>query len=220
MSIDPSIILAIEAAANADPENMALRSHLASLLLAAGRCPEALAACRVVLSRRPDDFSTLDTAARSAEMAGDLEAAAGYRKLHEALGWKQTQGMLNEFDKPALLADQSQPGNIRSDEEVNSDLRSPARVRADGTVAGEDPSDSMDAWGMERVTLTLADVAGMEDVKRRLQLAFLGPLKNPDMMRMYGKSLRGGLLLYGPPGCGKTYVARATAGELGANSSR
>ncbi len=69
---------------------------------------------------------------------------------------------------------------------------------------------------MERVTLTLADVAGMEDVKRRLQLAFLGPLKNPEMMRMYGKSLRGGLLLYGPPGCGKTYVARATAGELGA----
>ncbi len=146
MSLDPSIILAIEAAANADPDNMALRSHLASLLLAAGRCPEALDACRVVLSRRPDDFQTLDIAARSAEIAGDLEVAAGYRKLHQALGWKQTQGMLNGFEIPAMPSDQAKPGDRRSADVVDADLRTPARVRPDGTIAGEDPPDSMDAW--------------------------------------------------------------------------
>jgi SpoVK/Ycf46/Vps4 family AAA+-type ATPase len=64
--------------------------------------------------------------------------------------------------------------------------------------------------------MTLADVAGMESVKRRLNMAFLAPLQNPDIRKLYGKSLRGGLLLYGPPGCGKTFIARATAGELGA----
>jgi SpoVK/Ycf46/Vps4 family AAA+-type ATPase len=65
-------------------------------------------------------------------------------------------------------------------------------------------------------TVRLADVGGMTGVKQRLELAFLGPLRNPELRRLYGKSLRGGLLLYGPPGCGKTFLARAVAGELGA----
>lgn len=69
-----------------------------------------------------------------------------------------------------------------------------------------------------RATLVrLADVAGMEHVKQRLDAAFLTPMTNPDKARRFGHSMRGGLLLYGPPGCGKTFIARAVAGELGAN---
>jgi SpoVK/Ycf46/Vps4 family AAA+-type ATPase len=71
-------------------------------------------------------------------------------------------------------------------------------------------------WDAEFPALTLADVGGMEDVKRRLNVAFIGPLRNPDVLRAYRKVVRGGLLLYGPPGCGKTFIARATAGEIGA----
>ena len=77
------------------------------------------------------------------------------------------------------------------------------------------PSEA-DAYDAEHAGLTLADVAGMTEVKQRLEAAFLAPMRNPDLRRLYGKSLRGGLLLYGPPGCGKTFIARAVAGELGA----
>jgi SpoVK/Ycf46/Vps4 family AAA+-type ATPase len=72
------------------------------------------------------------------------------------------------------------------------------------------------AFDVEKSAVTLADVGGMAEVKKRLELAFLGPLRNPKLRILFGKSLRGGLLLYGPPGCGKTFLARAVAGEMGA----
>jgi SpoVK/Ycf46/Vps4 family AAA+-type ATPase len=77
----------------------------------------------------------------------------------------------------------------------------------DGSAASYDP---------EETGLRLADVGGMTEVKERLESAFLTPMRNPELMKLYGKSLKGGLLLYGPPGCGKTFIARALAGEMAA----
>jgi AAA+ superfamily predicted ATPase len=84
---------------------------------------------------------------------------------------------------------------------------------AGSVSAGLDEAGDYDA---ENTGLTLADVAGLDEVKQRLEAAFLAPMRNPELRKLYGKSLRGGLLLYGPPGCGKTFIARAVAGELGA----
>ncbi|HZE40217.1 MAG TPA: AAA family ATPase [Stackebrandtia sp.] len=92
-------------------------------------------------------------------------------------------------------------------------------TRAEREVGGPEPVAPRGDPVTEDVAeprVTLADVAGMEQVKKRLEVAFLGPMRRPDMAAAFGKSTSGGLLLYGPPGCGKTYVARALAGQLGA----
>jgi len=209
MPTDNPVIAAISSAVERDPDNTALRLHLASLLFGDNFFAEAFEQAQVVLAKDPANAEALSTAANAAEKIGQLDKAAAYRKLVRAL------------DGDPL------PPPKRSDadgwDEIIDD--SPRRERKplrnavkgfdefDGEDEGDEPGFDVD---VEYSDLRLSDVAGLEKVKRRLNLAFLSPLKNPEMMQLYGKSLRGGLLLYGAPGCGKTFVARAVAGELGA----
>lgn len=62
--------------------------------------------------------------------------------------------------------------------------------------------------------ITLEDVAGLDDVKREIKLNVILPLKNPDLYYKYKDSVGCQILMFGPPGCGKSFVAEAIAGEL------
>ena len=79
------------------------------------------------------------------------------------------------------------------------------------------PSKADGAMDVELPSLTFADIGGMEMVKEEIRMKIIHPLKNPELFRAYGKKIGGGVLLYGPPGCGKTLLSRATAGEIKAS---
>lgn len=81
--------------------------------------------------------------------------------------------------------------------------------------AFEPPAPAEPTAEAERSPVGFADVAGMEAVKETLRMKLLLPFQQPDLFAAFGKRAGGGVLLYGPPGCGKTHLARATAGELG-----
>jgi transitional endoplasmic reticulum ATPase len=67
-----------------------------------------------------------------------------------------------------------------------------------------------------RETLKFGDVGGLDVVKEEVRMKIIIPFQRPDLFRTYGKRVGGGVLMYGPPGCGKTLLARATAGECNA----
>ena len=60
-----------------------------------------------------------------------------------------------------------------------------------------------------------SDIGGLEEVKKVIRETIEYPLKFPEISERYGKKAGGGLLFFGPPGCGKTLLARAAAGECG-----
>jgi transitional endoplasmic reticulum ATPase len=117
----------------------------------------------------------------------------------------------------------AQDANLRSDD-LDEALVQRAGQAASGTVVqlrpqlrsvpgankpdGEKPS--------ARPRVTFADIGGLEDVKAQIRRKIILPFEKKSLFDRFRKRAGGGVLLYGPPGCGKTLLARATAAECNA----
>ncbi|PWN97817.1 AAA-domain-containing protein [Tilletiopsis washingtonensis] len=65
--------------------------------------------------------------------------------------------------------------------------------------------------------VTWADVGALHETRDELCMAIVEPIRRPELFRAVGVSASSGVLLWGPPGCGKTLLAKAVANESGAN---
>ncbi|MFF7729890.1 ATP-binding protein [Streptomyces sp. NPDC008001] len=220
MPEESPLIKSLRAAVDAAPDDVPLRLHLAQLLLEAGFSQEAISQVAAALQREPGNAEAQALIARAvappvtapatappapAPVEAPAPAPAPAEAPAEAsrYDWKQAEDELSDVIPPRFVETEETAGTA-------GEKSPPLSAHGDDDPAGSG------AWEVETAGLSLADVGGMEQVKERLEAAFLAPMRNPELRKLYGKSLRGGLLMYGPPGCGKTYIARAVAGELGA----
>lgn len=213
------------------PHNIPLRRHLADMLLKHGLPAEAEQEYRDALALAPDDLELKLGLARafSQQSKGShaLVIVEDMTKLPDAPG----RAHVLHAKLLAAAGDVAQAvRQYRRGVEKDNDAADPEFAARLGIGADERESDTVDgkvraAWSgdeagatgdVERPTIRFDDVGGMQDVKEEIQLKIIHPLKHPELYKAYGKAAGGGILMYGPPGCGKTYLARATAGEINA----
>lgn len=228
---DESTIKALREALAASPDNATLRKLLATTLLQSGRAEDAEPEFRRLVELRPDDAAAkLDLAScffqqgkfsPSLVIVEDLVAKrgtpAGAYLLHARLLLQRGDAAFAVTEYRSAISEDSSLRDRELESRLGIDGDSKSSVsegRARAAWEGEDDADEPAAREFERPAIKFADVGGMEPLKEEIRMKVLYPLQHPEMFAAYGKKIGGGILMYGPPGCGKTHLARATAGEI------
>lgn len=221
---------ALREAVRLSPNNIPLRQHLAEQLLGMGHADQAETEFRKALSMSPQN--------------SDLKiglARAFFQQSKDSAALVIVEDLIKQHDPPAEAYLLSARLMVRAGDIPRAVAQYKAAVEADPDVAdaelagrlGIDASPSAEVIdgrmragfqdggsepdvAIEKPKIKFANVGGMETLKEEIKLKILYPMQQPELYKAYGKTIGGGILMYGPPGCGKTYLARATAGELGA----
>lgn len=202
------------------PDNVPLRLQVANLMMSEKMYVEAADQLSEVLKRSYGHTTAQQQLAECFYHMGKYSAAI---ITYEQLDFEQLPVQSAAFFIRCLIKEHSLEQAIElykqllmqhpqfSDEEIDKELRLGTSNEMDDEFMFDDAD-----YFLEKPTTKFSDVGGMKNVKNEISLKIIQPLKNPDLYKAFGKKAGGGILLYGPPGCGKTFIAKATAGEIDA----
>jgi AAA+ superfamily predicted ATPase len=222
-------LAALREALRLSPDNVPLRQHLAETLLGQGHPEQAEAEFREALARAPDNAALKLGLARAfiAQQKDSaalviVEALARGRHAPGAAHVLLAKLLFRRGEVAQAVAEYKL--GVEKDPDA-ADLEFAGRLGIDATFEESEVSDGRQraSWTeddggptaeIERPKVNFHDVGGMDALKDEIRLKIIHPLNHPELYKAYGKSIGGGILMYGPPGCGKTHLARATAGEI------
>ena len=220
---------ALRDAIKKSPASVPLRQHLADVLLTLGHHNEAELEYREVLRLAPDNpalkmglaqaFLHQDKNSQALVVVEDLlcqpniPAQVYILHAHLLLRAGEVEQAVRQYRTALDIDPTTCDTHLAERLGIGPGFDQGEIVEGRVRSAGEDSSDSVPEV-MERPRISFADVGGMEEVKDEIRMKIIHPLTHPELYRAYGKTVGGGILMYGPPGCGKTHLARATAGEV------
>ncbi len=191
-----------------NPTHAEAKLGIARVLYLGGQLSEALVRTETFLRDYPGHASAWILLSRLHWADEQRESAReAYEKAREVTGFVPDSGLEKDLYGHGGVPDRPTAVPVSSTGEPMSS----------GFFGTEDAEEKSFARYLEKANINFASVGGMDVVKEEIRMKILYPLKNPELFKAYGKKIGGGVLMYGPPGCGKTLLSKATAGEIEAN---
>lgn len=195
------------------PANFSLREIIANALVEQSCYEEAKVHFEVLLRAQPQDVELQESLANVFIQLGKYAPATIILEQLESSGQLTTFGehLIDEIHDQNQGEEKDEVEDFEDEEyELNFGHFSDNQEEID-------PEMEDFIAELEQPSTNFSHVGGMEDVKEEIRFKIIYPLTHPEISDAYGKKIGGGILLYGPPGCGKTHIARATAGEVEAH---